>query len=267
MKAARLVVLGVALAAGGIAAYLAAGSTRRRAAAAAAGRRRSQPSTCWSPRTISAAATVIAEGDVGWQTWPAAAANANFIKKTDRPDAINDFVGAIVRVSMVAGEPIRDPFVVLAKGSGFMAAVLPQGHARGGDRHFAGNRRRRLHPARRSRRRRADAARQGGGKGRPASRSIVSDTILRNVRVLAVDQTVEEKDGTENRDRQDRDARIDAAAGRDAGAVASARHALARRYAASSIRNVDAGGRRRRRQRSAAINTVRFGVSTLWHRH
>ncbi len=33
--------------------------------------------------------------------------------------------GAMVRSPMVAGEPIRDSKVVVAKGGGFMAAVLP----------------------------------------------------------------------------------------------------------------------------------------------
>ncbi len=40
---------------------------------------------------------------------------------------MKDFVGAIVRESMDAGDPIRDPKFVMAKGSDFMAAVLPQG--------------------------------------------------------------------------------------------------------------------------------------------
>src|SRR5262249_53445880 len=72
---------------------------------------------------------VVGEHDVGWQTWPADAANSSFIKKSDRPDAIKDFVGAIVRSPVAAGEPIRDSKVVNAKG-GFMAAILPAGCVR-----------------------------------------------------------------------------------------------------------------------------------------
>src|SRR4029077_6987795 len=59
--------------------------------------------------------------------WPEAAANASFVKKSERPDAMRQFVGAIVRIPVAAGEPIRDPAVVFAKGSGFLAAVLPKG--------------------------------------------------------------------------------------------------------------------------------------------
>src|SRR5277367_2178016 len=126
MKAARLVVLGVAVAAGGIAAYLAAGS-------------KAPPAPPPTPvvqipmvdvlvaKTDLSRGQVINTQDIGWQTWPADAANSNFVKKSDRPDAMKDFVGAIVRVAQVSGDPLRDPNVVMAKGSGFLAAVLPQG--------------------------------------------------------------------------------------------------------------------------------------------
>ena len=70
---------------------------------------------------------VINEGDLGWQTWPATSASSALVRKSDRPDAIKEFVGAMVRSPMVAGEPIRDSKVVLARGGGFMAAVLPHG--------------------------------------------------------------------------------------------------------------------------------------------
>jgi pilus assembly protein CpaB len=194
MKAARLVVLGVAVAAGGIAAYLAAGS-------------KAPPPPPPTPvvqipmvdvlvaKSDLSRGQVIENQDIGWQTWPAEAANSNFIKKSDRPDAIDHFAGAIVRVAMVAGDPIRDPNVVMAKGSGFMAAVLPQGM-----RAVA-----------------VDISPETGAGGfiLPDDRvdvlltrhdkatekatgveKFTSDTILSNVRVLAVDQTLDEKGGT-----------------------------------------------------------------------
>src|ERR1700727_1642820 len=109
MKAARLVVLGVAVAAGGIAAYLAAGGK--------APPPPPPPEPVVQLKTVDVLVAkadlnrgqVIEEPDIAWQTWPADAANANFIKKSDRPDAIKDFTGAIVRVAMLAGDPIRDP--------------------------------------------------------------------------------------------------------------------------------------------------------------
>ena len=70
---------------------------------------------------------VVSEGGVGWEIWPAAAASSALVRKSDRPGAIKEFVGALVRSPIAAGEPIRDFKVVLAKGGGFMAAVLPHG--------------------------------------------------------------------------------------------------------------------------------------------
>jgi pilus assembly protein CpaB len=194
MKAARLIVLGVALAAGGAAAMLAAGLRQPEAPKA------EPPPPPLATVDVLVAKTdlntgqVVGAGDIGWQTWPAASANAIFIKKTDRPDAIKDFVGAIVRSSLVAGEPIRDPKVVAANGSGFMAAILPHG----------------------MRAISLDIAPDTGAGGfilpndhvdvlltrhdkatEKASgvEKFITETILRNVRVLAVDQAAEERDG------------------------------------------------------------------------
>ena len=124
MKAARIVVLGVALAAGGVAAILASGHHEAEAP------KEPPPPPLETVEILIAKSDlsrgqVIAEGDVGWQIWPKDAANPTFIRKNERPDATHQFIGAIVRVPVATGEPIRDPAVVFAKGSGFMAAILP----------------------------------------------------------------------------------------------------------------------------------------------
>jgi Flp pilus assembly protein CpaB len=86
MKTARIVVLGIALSAGGVAAWLASGANEPKAPV---------------PEPVAQLPTVdvlIAKSDIGlgqivkpedmaWQTWPAATASGSFIKKTDRPDA------------------------------------------------------------------------------------------------------------------------------------------------------------------------------------
>ena len=126
MKAARLVVLSVAIAAGGVAALL-------------AGRSEKPPEV--KPEPVAKVDTVdvlvarsdipmgqtLSPGDVQWQTWPASASSGNFIRKNNRPQAIEDLSGLIARVPFVAGEPIREAKLVNAKGSGFMAAILPTG--------------------------------------------------------------------------------------------------------------------------------------------
>jgi len=196
MKAARLVVLGVALVAGGIAAYLAAGGKETAPPPAPPPPQLATVEVLVAKNDLSRG-NVIGNQDVGWQTWPAAAANPSFVKQAERPNAINDFVGAIVRVSMVAGDPVRDPFVVMAKGSGFLAAVLPQGMRavaidispeNGAGGFILPNDNVDVVLTRRDK-----AAEKATGVEK-----FTSDTILRNVRVLAVDQAVEEKDGTKN---------------------------------------------------------------------
>src|ERR1700679_4229200 len=127
MKAARLVVLGVALAAGGVAAFLAAGNKAPAPPPPAAPVAQLETVEVLVAKGDLNRGQVIEQADIGWQTWPAAAANSSFIKKTDRPNAIADFTGAIVRVGMIAGDPVREPYIVMAKTSGFMAAVLPKG--------------------------------------------------------------------------------------------------------------------------------------------
>jgi pilus assembly protein CpaB len=193
MKAARLIVLGVAVAAGGIAAYLAAGSK-------APAPPLPTPVVQIPMVDVLVAKTDLSRGqvidtqDIGWQTWPADAANSKFVKKSDRPDAMKDFIGAIVRVALVSGDPLRDPDVVMAKGSGFMAAVLPQGmravavdispeSSAGGF----------ILPEDR-----VDVLLTRHDKAAEKATGVekfTSDTILSNVRVLAVDQNLEEKNG------------------------------------------------------------------------
>ncbi len=193
MKAARLVVLGVAVAAGGIAAFLAASN------------KESAPPPPPPQVTLETVDVLVAKSDltrgqlieasdIGWQTWPADAANSSFIKKSEQPDAADKFVGAIVRVGMVAGDPIRGPYVVMAKGSGFMAAVLPEGMRAAAidispDTSAGGF----ILPDDRvdvvlTRRDKAAEKQTGVEK-------FVSDTVLRNVRVLAIDQTIDDKGG------------------------------------------------------------------------
>jgi pilus assembly protein CpaB len=192
MKAARLIVLGVALAAGGVAAWLASGS------------RSPEPPKAEAPPPLEtvdvlvaksdlATGQVIGAPDVGWQTWPALSAGG-FIKKTERPDAATQFVGAIVRAQVASGEPIRDSRVVMAKVNGFMAAILPHGMRAvsldvspdtGAGGFILPNDHVDVILTHRDK-----AAEKATGV-----EQYLSEAILKNVRVLAIDQVLGEKDG------------------------------------------------------------------------
>ena len=158
MKAARIVVLTVAVAAGGIAALL-------------AGRSEKAPEPKAEVPKFDTVDILVAKSDVPrgqtltpadvfWQAWPATTASGNFIRRTDRPKAIENLNGMIVRAPFVAGEPIREAKLVNSKGSGFMAAILPTGMRAIFHPNLARNGRRRVHLAVRPCRRNLDPARQ-----------------------------------------------------------------------------------------------------------
>jgi pilus assembly protein CpaB len=259
MKAARLVVLGVAVAAGGIAAFLAA-SNKEPAPAPPPPQAALETVEVLVAKSDLTRGQVVAAADIGWQTWPAAAANSSFIKKSEQPNAMDQFVGAIVRVGMVAGDPIRGPYVVMAKGSGFMAAVLPEGMRAAAvdiapDTSAGGF----ILPDDRVdvllTRRDKDAEKQTGVE------KYVSDTILRNIRVLAIDQTIDEKNKTvlgktATLELTEPQAEM-LSLSRQVGTVS-----LALRSIRDSKTTAEGVGDTSRDE-SGAINTVRFGVSTL----
>ena len=193
MKPARIVVLLIALAAGGIAALLAGRSDPPRTGRAGAGRttrnrRRAGRRHRHRPRQPCPAATCA--GRPGRPPPPA----RNFIRKNDRPDAINQLAGSIARSPFFAGEPIREARLIKGKGSGYMAAILPSGMRAistditpetGAAGFILPNDHVDVILSRRDR----EAEKAAGVEVH------TSETILTNVRVLAIDQTVEEKGG------------------------------------------------------------------------
>jgi pilus assembly protein CpaB len=123
MNTARIVVLAIALGAGGIAAYLASGSGDKPPPEPVA--QLPTVDVLVAKGEINLGQTVKAE-DMQWQNWPTASASGSFIKRSDRPDAPNQLAGSIARSPFMAGEPIREQKLVKSD-SGFMAAVLPSG--------------------------------------------------------------------------------------------------------------------------------------------
>jgi pilus assembly protein CpaB len=189
MKTARLVVLAIAISAGGVAAYLASGSEPKAPA----------PEPVAQLQTVD---VLVAKSDIGlgqsvgpddvqWQTWPSATASTNFIRRPDRPDATSQIAGSVARSPFIAGEPIREPKLVKTNGSGFMAAVLPSGMRAvsteispetGAGGFILPNDR-------------VDVILSKREKSTSGSDYVSSEVILGNIRVLAIDQAPREKDG------------------------------------------------------------------------
>jgi len=192
MKAARLVILSIALAAGGVAAFL-------------AGRPEPQPQTKVEPQKVATVDVLVAKTDIdlgktitaadmAWQPWPADVAAGSFIRRSEHARALDTLAGSIARAPFVAGEPIREAKLVKAKGSGYMAAILPSGMravsigvspetAASG--FILPNDRVDVILTKRDR----EAEKATGTEVH------TSDTILTDIRVLAIDQQVEEKNG------------------------------------------------------------------------
>src|SRR6478672_12821367 len=187
MYTARIIVLIIALGAGGIAAYLASGSNNNNTPVAVA-----------PVAQLPTVDVLVAKSDIGlgqsvtpenlqWQTWPAATASTNFIRRNERPDATTQIAGSIARSPFIAGEPIREPKLVKATGSGFMAAILPTG----------------------MRAVSTEISAENGAGGfilpndrvdvmlskREKDNVVTSQVVLANVRVLAIDQAPKEKEG------------------------------------------------------------------------
>ena len=194
MKAARIVVLTVAIAAGGVAALLAGRSGPPAEAPPEAAAKVDTVDVLVAKNDIPMG-QVLSAGDVQWQVWPTSASTGNFIRKNNRPQAVEDLSGMIARIPFIAGEPIREAKLVNAKGSGFMAAILPTGMRAvstqispetGAGGFILPNDRVDVILTRRD----ANAdAKNSGAEAR------TSETVLNNIRVLAIDQNVEEKNG------------------------------------------------------------------------
>jgi pilus assembly protein CpaB len=68
---------------------------------------------------------LIKPDDLRWQPWPQGNLPASYIIEGKRP--ISDFVGAVVRISFHVGAPIVESDIVMPGSRGFLAAVLKPG--------------------------------------------------------------------------------------------------------------------------------------------
>jgi pilus assembly protein CpaB len=259
MNTARIVVLAIAIGAGGIAAYLASGSDPKPPP--------SQPVAQLQTVDVLVAKTDIALGqslgaeDLQWQTWPAATASTSFIRRNEKPDATTQIAGAVARSPFIAGEPIRELKLVRANGSGFMAAILPTGMRAvsteispetGAGGFILPNDRVDVILSRREK----------NPDHSNAADVVISEIILSNVRVLAIDQTLEEKNGqkvvvgkTATLELKPEQSEALARA-RQSGTLSLALRSLADANAPEIKSNEDRGSKR------DSINVVRYGVST-----
>jgi pilus assembly protein CpaB len=195
MKPARLAVLGIAILSGGAAALMMGGGSP-------------PPPPAPPPpaeKTVAMSDVLVAAGDLPlghglrvadlrWQPWPAEAVPPGFIKRADSPGALEDVTGSMARSPFLAGEPIRREKLIKAAGSGFMSAILPSGMravAISIDTRGATSAGGFVLPNDR-----VDVLRTASGGGDAAAGAeALTETILSNIRVLAIGQNIQERGG------------------------------------------------------------------------
>src|SRR3954464_15095785 len=196
MKPARLAVLGVALAAGGGAMLMMSGGDPPAPPAQVV-----QTPAMNTVDVLVAAADIpmghsLKAADLRWLPRPADGAPNGFVKRTEVPNGLEETPGSIARSSFLGGEPIRREKLIKADGSGFMSAILPAGMralAISIDTRGATSAGGFILPKDRVdvlRTYRDDEASKGGGVDVQ-----MSETILSNIRVLAIGQNVQERNG------------------------------------------------------------------------
>lgn len=129
--------------------------------------------------------------ELKWQPWPAETVNENFITRTAEPDAVEKLRGSIARVAMFSGEPVRRAKLIDA-GKAFMSSILPSGKRAiavqvSADTQAGGFILPNDYVDIIMTRRAQDAAAAGG-----TASGFITETILKNIRVLAIDQAIQE---------------------------------------------------------------------------
>lgn len=184
----RIVILIIAISAGGLAGWLVLSAQSGDTSAKAVVKAPQEPmeeilvASVELPQGQS-----LSEAGVRWQPWPKNAINPGFIRRSAKPDATTSLKGAVVRSHFVSGEPIREE--KLARGSaGLLATLLPSGKRAVAIRvtveSTAGGF---ILPNDRVDVLQTVPAQAGGG--------IYSRILLSNIRVLAVDQKADETKG------------------------------------------------------------------------
>lgn len=192
MPASRIIILGVAAAAAGGAGYVAKNMSAAEPAVMAE-QAPQQPQIQLSDVLVLSADVPMGAplgGQIAWKSWPTEGVAAGFITKFDDPEAEEALKNAVARVPLYQGEPLRKAKLI-GEGQSFLSALLPAGKravatqiaadtSAGGfilPNDYVDVIMTRRAPA-------AAGATTGDG--------FITETVLKNVKVLAIDQAIQE---------------------------------------------------------------------------
>lgn len=193
MNIARVIVLGIAIVTAGLAAYLVRSMSNSQGPAVAA----QQAASLETKDVLVATRNIgvgerLAAGDFRWQQWPVEGVHGSFIIRAGNDARLDAFVGTVARTPIVSGEPMTNQKIVKLGEGGMMSAIIEPGMRAVGIK--------------------ISTESGAGGFILPNDRVDVivtreyrpegarvntydSSTVLRDVRVLAIDQTFREEDG------------------------------------------------------------------------
>jgi pilus assembly protein CpaB len=196
MKRAQLIGFSVAIAAAVVAFYVASSFVQPPPAPVTVEKQVDSTEVLVAGADI-AVGQIVNEGNFRWVSWPIEAASRGYITKQNGGLAtMRNLSGSIARSALLAGEPITAQKLIKAGQGGVLAAILPQGMraistkiraetAAGSlilpNDHVDVILIRRLH-------------------GRGGQDENVVDTLFRNVRVIAIGQQLETKEGKKSAD-------------------------------------------------------------------
>jgi pilus assembly protein CpaB len=131
----------------------------------------------------------VQDGDLRWAAWPKSGLPDRLVLRSDKPNAPEQIKGSIARAAVLAGEPIREERMMKAD-RGFMSVILSPGmraiaievkaQSTAGGFILPNDH--------------VDVILTRAAKSTANQDNFISETILTNVRVLAIDQTITEKD-------------------------------------------------------------------------
>lgn len=136
----------------------------------------------------------VTESDLKWQEWPKDAVPQDYVRDDLSPEGMSEAASSTARSNFASGEPILKNKLLKAEGSGYMSAILPAGMRAvsikispetGAGGFILPNDR-------------VDVVLTREKSTSRSGEKFYTETILTNVRVLAIDQNKPEKDEQSN---------------------------------------------------------------------
>ncbi|MDR3494268.1 MAG: Flp pilus assembly protein CpaB [Ancalomicrobiaceae bacterium] len=200
MKLARGLVIGIAVASGGLAALLAYRMASRppvetlvQAPVAEPQQKQNAVEVLVTRRDIPVG-TTVSKDDMVWEPWPEGSQTDAYITKSSRPTAIEELAGSVARTAFLNGEPVREARLMKAE-RGFMSVILTPGmRAIAIEVRAVGTAGGFILPSDHVDvilTRAAPKTATGQSQGDP----FVTETLLTNIKVLAIDQQISENKG------------------------------------------------------------------------